>query len=223
MDSVKKNDIINRINDNNKIEISGVVRGEMRFSHRIYGEGFYTFDIAVTRLSEATDIIPVTVSERIADCADIRDGAYVNISGQVRSYNNTQTAKNRLMISVFVREFTDDMPQNRNSVVLNGYICRKPVYRTTPMGREITDMLVAVNRAYNKSDYIPCIVWGRNARYAGKLETGDNIIVSGRIQSRSYQKKTESGAEEKTAYEVSVSKLENIEQNENSEETKTAE
>lgn len=220
MDSSKKNDITgSSINENNRIEISGKVCGEAKFSHRIYGEGFYTFNISVMRLSESEDIIPVTVSERLLDSAEIKDGKTVSIKGQVRSYNNNDSAKNRLMISVFVREFDSDMAENRNMVVLNGYICRTPVYRTTPMGREITDMLIAVNRAYNKSDYIPCIVWGRNARYAGKLSTGDNIIVSGRIQSRKYQKKTENGVEEKTAYEISVSKIEKVEKKDYIDET----
>lgn len=220
MDSSKKDNITgSSINDNNRIEISGIVCGEAKFSHRIYGEGFYSFDISVMRLSESEDIIPVTVSERLLDTAQINEGNRVNIKGQVRSYNNNDSSKNRLMISVFVREFDEDMAENRNMVVLNGYICRTPVYRTTPMGREITDMLIAVNRAYNKSDYIPCIVWGRNARYAGKLNTGDNIIVSGRMQSRKYQKKTENGVEEKTAFEISVSKIEKVEKNDGITET----
>ncbi|MCI1930609.1 MAG: single-stranded DNA-binding protein [Clostridia bacterium] len=224
MDSSKKNNITsNSINDNNRIEISGKVCGEAKFSHRIYGEGFYTFNISVMRLSESEDIIPITVSERLLDSVEIKNGEKVSIKGQVRSYNNNDSTKNRLMISVFVREFDDDMADNRNMVVLNGYICRTPVYRTTPMGREITDMLIAVNRAYNKSDYIPCIVWGRNARYAGKLATGDNIIVSGRMQSRKYQKKTENGIDEKTAYEVSVSKIEKVEKSDNTEETEETE
>ncbi|MCJ7856195.1 single-stranded DNA-binding protein [Lachnospiraceae bacterium NSJ-143] len=197
-------------NENNKIEIAGHIVSECAFSHKIYGEGFYNFDLAVKRLSGSEDIIPITVSERLFDSNDIVIGRNVKIDGQVRSYNSSQGTRSRLVISVFAREIFYESGENENLIELNGFICRKPVYRTTPMGREIADILIAVNRAYNKSDYIPCIVWGRNARYAGKLEVGDNIRISGRIQSRKYQKKTETGTEERTAYEISVSKIERI-------------
>ncbi len=198
-------------NQNNKIEISGIVSSESRFSHKIYGEGFYNFDISVERLSGSADIIPVTISERLFNKDELTVGKEIKIDGQIRSYNSSSESRNRLVISVFAREIYYGEGNNENAVQLNGFICRKPVYRTTPMGREIADILIAVNRAYNKSDYIPCIIWGRNARYAGKLEVGDNIKITGRIQSRKYQKKTENGAEERTAYEISVSKIEKVE------------
>ena len=198
-------------NQNNKIEISGIVSSESRFSHKIYGEGFYNFDISVERLSGSADMIPVTISERLFNKDELTVGKEIKIDGQIRSYNSSSESKNRLVISVFAREIYYGEGNNENAVQLNGFICRKPVYRTTPMGREIADILIAVNRAYNKSDYIPCIIWGRNARYAGKLEVGDNIKITGRIQSRKYQKKTENGAEERTAYEISVSKIEKVE------------
>ena len=198
-------------NQNNKIEISGIVSSESRFSHKIYGEGFYNFDISVERLSGSADMIPVTISERLFNKDELTVGKEIKIDGQIRSYNSSSESRNRLVISVFAREIYYGEGSNKNAVQLNGFICRKPVYRTTPMGREIADILIAVNRAYNKSDYIPCIIWGRNARYAGKLEVGDNIKITGRIQSRKYQKKTENGAEERTAYEISVSKIEKVE------------
>ena len=198
-------------NQNNKIEISGIVSSESRFSHKIYGEGFYNFDISVERLSGSADIIPVTISERLFNKDELTVGKEIKIDGQIRSYNSSSESRNRLVISVFAREIYYGEGNNENAVQLNGFICRKPVYRTTPMGREIADILIAVNRAYNKSDYISCIIWGRNARYAGKLEVGDNIKITGRIQSRKYQKKTENGAEERTAYEISVSKIEKVE------------
>lgn len=200
-------------NENNRIEISGKIYSLCEFSHKVYGEGFYNFNIAVKRLSGSEDIIPITVSERLFDSKDIYIGREIRISGQVRSYNNYSGTRNHLVISVFARELFYDDSKNENITELNGFICRRPVYRTTPMGREIADILVAVNRAYNKSDYIPCIVWGRNARFAGRLEVGDNIKITGRIQSRIYQKKTEEGSVEKTAYEISVSKIEKLNNN----------
>ncbi len=209
---------MDNINENNRIKISGRIESDCVFSHKIYGEGFYNFNIAVKRLSGSEDIIPVTVSERLFDKDDILIGRNIKIDGQVRSYNNCSGLKNKLVISVFARElFYDDISNenNDNVIEINGFICREPIYRVTPMGREITDLLVAVNRAYNKSDYIPCIVWGRNARFAGRLMVGDNIKITGRIQSRKYQKKTAEGIEEKTAYEISVSRIEKITQADN--------
>ena len=201
---------MDNVNENNRIEISGRIESDCVFSHKIYGEGFYNFNIAVKRLSGSEDIIPITVSERLFDKGDILVGRNVKIEGQVRSYNNCTGPKSKLIISVFARELFYDNGENDNKIEINGFICREPVYRVTPMGREITDLLVAVNRAYNKSDYIPCIVWGRNARFAGRLAIGDNIKITERIQSRKYQKKTQDGIEEKTAYEISVSRIEKV-------------
>jgi len=205
-------DIIKDINSNNYITISGKIYSECEFSHTVYGEGFYSFKLSVKRLSGNDDIIPITISERLFNKEDIIVGRNAKIEGQVRSYNDCSGERNRLVISVFAKEIYYDEGDNENHVEFNGFICRKPVYRKTPMGREISDILVAVNRTYNKSDYIPCIIWGRNARYTSNFEVSTKIKVMGRIQSRVYQKKTENGLEEKTAYEISISRIEKIEE-----------
>lgn len=201
-------------NGNNLIDIGGRINSEFTFSHEIYGEGFWRFDVEVGRLSGQSDILPVTVSERIVEREKMTPGRAVRISGQIRSYNNYVEAdrKNKLVLTVFARdvELLADLPHTHpNEVFLDGYLCKPAIYRTTPFGREISDMLIAVNRSYNKSDYIPCIAWGRNARFAGKLQVGDNVRLWGRMQSRIYQKKlSEDNVVEKTAYEVSVAKVE---------------
>ena len=204
-------------NSNNIIDIGGRICSDFVFSHEIYGEGFYRFDVEVFRLSESADVLPVTVSERIIDREIMMPGVHVHINGQIRSYNSYVEAdrRNKLVLTIFAQDIT--LPEvsegtNPNDVFLNGFLCKPPVYRTTPFGREIADLLLAVNRPYNKSDYIPCIAWGRNARFAGKLGVGDNIRIWGRMQSRQYQKRKEDGEVlEKTAYEVSVSKIEVVE------------
>ncbi len=205
---------LNSINsENNKVTIAGQIVSNPDFSHEVYGEKFYIFKIEIKRLSENADIIPVTISEKFFSIVSIEVGKNVLISGQFRSYNNFSAIGNKLLLTVFVRDIEeiDDVDEYTapNNIFLNGYICKEPVYRTTPFGREIADILLAVNRAYNKSDYIPCIAWGRNAKYADSLSVGDNITVWGRVQSRDYQKKiSEEEVENKTAYEVSVSKIE---------------
>lgn len=199
---------------NNHINIAGKICSDFVFSHEVYGEGFYRFEVEIYRLSEATDILPVTISERIIDRARLPVGTIVQITGQIRSYNNYVEVdrKNKLVLTIFARDIEvleGPIEINPNDIYLNGFICKPPVYRTTPFGREIADLLIAVNRSYNKSDYIPCIAWGRNARFAGKLMVGENIRLWGRMQSRQYQKRRENGEVlEKTAYEVSVSKIE---------------
>lgn len=199
--------------DNNIVTVIGKIKSGCTFSHEVYGEGFYTFTVLANRLSENYDELPITVSERLINKDDILPDKFVAIKGQLRSYNSFSDMRNKLVLTVFAREIElfDALPDgNSNVIELNGYICKTPIYRQTPFGREITDVLVAVNRAYNKSDYIPCIAWGRNARFVGKLNVGDNIRVFGRIQSRQYQKKTEDKTEEKIAYEVSLSRIELI-------------
>lgn len=193
---------------NNKVYIYGEIVSEAVFSHEVYGEGFYEFYVRVMRLSGQADILPVTVSERIMT-EEMKVGGYICALGQFRSYNKVDGAKSRLMLTVFVRELLEAPPvKNPNSIVLSGYICKPPVYRTTPFNREIADLLVAVNRSYNKSDYIPAIAWGRNARFVRNLAVGDKIALSGRIQSREYQKKQpDESFVSMTAYEVSISKL----------------
>ncbi|HEY9059519.1 MAG TPA: single-stranded DNA-binding protein [Pseudobacteroides sp.] len=205
--------MVGNIIENNMVTISGTIVTNLEFSHEVYGEGFYYFMLDVPRLSESYDRIPVTVSERLTSKQKLEIGKVVEIEGQFRSYNSYNNEGNRLVLTVFAREiiFLEDEKRikNPNQIFLNGYICKKPIYRMTPFGREITDILLAVNRHYNKSDYIPCITWGRNARFSESLTIGDNIKVWGRIQSRSYQKKQESGdALTKVAYEISVSKME---------------
>jgi len=199
----------------NKIGLFGKIASDCVFSHDVFGEGFYTFDLEVSRLSEASDILPCTISERIMDKEKFTPGQEISISGQIRSYNSyiEEEKRSRLVLTVFARDYEmDDLvvaATNPNEVFLDGYICKPPIYRTTPFGREIADLLIAVNRSYNKSDYIPCIVWGRNARFGSKLTVGSRIRINGRMQSRGYQKKRDDGEVlEKVAYEVSVSKLE---------------
>lgn len=194
---------------NNKVFISGEIVSEAVFSHEVYGEGFYEFFVRVLRLSGQADILPVTVSERLIEDGALRIGKQLCALGQFRSYNKIENGKSRLMLTVFIRELLqENVGKNPNSILLSGYICKPPVYRTTPFNREIADVLVAVNRAYNKSDYIPCIAWGRNARFVKNLNVGDRVAISGRIQSREYQKKlSETEVKTMTAYEVSVSKL----------------
>lgn len=200
-------------NSNNEVQLIGTVDSQLQFSHEVYGEGFYSFAIKVLRLSDISDRINVTVSERLIRDLPLEMGDEIAVAGQFRSYNNYSQEGNRLILTVFARDVRqmDELlaGQNPNYIFLNGFLCKAPIYRTTPFGREITDLLVAVNRAYNKSDYIPCIAWGRNARFSSTLPVGENIRIWGRIQSREYQKKlSEDEVITKTAFEVSISKME---------------
>lgn len=200
--------------ENNCTSLSGKISSKPEFSHEIYGEGFYLVKVEVSRLSDTYDNIPVMFSERLLPIEEFTPGRLVTVEGQFRSYNNyNNESSHKLMLTVFARDIVlmevSDEVKVPNSIFLNGFICKKPIYRTTPFGREIADILLAVNRAYNKSDYIPCIAWGRNARFASHFEVGDNIKVWGRIQSRQYQKKFQDGTvEDRTAFEVSISKME---------------
>ena len=202
-----------KIIENNQVSIMGKVASGFTFSHQAYGEGSYLVDVLANRLSDSEDRIPLMVSERLVDVTQDYEGEYIMVQGQFRSYNRHEEKKNRLVLSVFVRELTfveeaDDSIKT-NQIFLDGYICKPPVYRKTPLGREIADLLLAVNRPYGKSDYIPCICWGRNARYASAFEVGGHVLIWGRIQSREYIKKLgENETEKRVAYEVSVSKLE---------------
>ena len=198
--------------NNNRVFLTGKVTKEATFSHEVFGEGFYEIMLEVPRLSMQTDILPVTISERLLSCHDASVGATISVVGQFRSYNKLEQERSRLMLTVFARDISEveDEP-NPNVIELEGYICKPPLYRTTPFKREICDILLAVNRAYNKSDYIPCIAWGRNARYVNGLSVGDRIAVQGRIQSREYQKTSEDGSQmTKTAYEVSISRVTSV-------------
>lgn len=212
---------MNRERENNKVALSGEIVRNFEFSHEFYGEGFYTAMLASERLSGAEDTIPIMVSERIVDVKADWEGRFVEVSGQFRSYNKHDGARNHLELSVFAREFEDVTEErdfgleDENIISLDGYICKEPKYRKTPLGREIADILLAVNRPYGKSDYIPCIAWGRNARFASGLEVGTRMQVEGRIQSREYVKRTsETESETRVAYEVSISKIETVEETE---------
>lgn len=198
---------------NNKIYLEGTVASELSFSHEMYGEGFYNFQVEVMRLSDTTDLLNVTVSERLITNLDLSIGSDIIVDGQLRSYNKFVDGSNRLILTVFARNIEPcaERSKNPNEIFLDGFICKEPVYRTTPFGREIADVLLAVNRAYNKSDYIPTIAWGRNSRFCQTLEVGDNIRVWGRLQSREYQKKvSDTEVINKIAYEVSISKMEKV-------------
>ena len=194
---------------NNKVYLSGQIVSEPVFSHEVYGEGFYELQLAVNRLSEQKDVLPVTISERLISFHNLRVGSNITLLGQFRSYNKLLDQKSKLMLTVFVRELVPyDEGKNPNIIELKGYICKPPIYRTTPFNREICDILLAVNRSYNKSDYLPTIAWGRNARFVKNLSVGEHVSISGRIQSREYQKKLdENNVITKVAYEVSVSKI----------------
>lgn len=204
-----------KIIENNQVSVMGKIASQFTFSHQVFGEGFYTVDLLVKRLSDSEDLIPLMVSERLLDVTQDYEGEYIQVEGQFRSYNRHDEKKNRLVLSVFVRELSfveeEDDSIKTNQIFLDGYICKPPVYRKTPLGREIADLLIAVNRSYGKSDYIPCICWGRNARYASAFTVGGHILIWGRIQSREYMKRlNETEAEKRIAYEVSVSKLEYV-------------
>ena len=211
--------------ENNYLTLVGKVTGEKEFSHEIYGERFYIFKLGIPRLSGNQDIIPITISERLIGEDTLSEGKKLLVKGQFRSYNSYENEKNRLILTVFAKDVMEveekEEEENEmvrkdtitNEVVLIGYLCKKPIYRQTPFGREISDILLAVNRAYNKSDYIPCISWGRNARFCQNLEVGSQVKVVGRVQSRTYEKKYEDGTvQTRVAYEVSVGSLEVIEE-----------
>ena len=202
--------------ENNQVSMMGEIVSEFQFSHEVFGEGFYMVELAVNRLSNYSDYIPLMISERLIDTEQDYTGQLIRVSGQFRSYNRHEEKKNRLVLSVFVREleFLDEIDENEktNQIFLDGYICKEPIYRKTPLGREIADVLLAVNRSYGKSDYISCICWGRNARFASGFTVGSHIQIVGRVQSREYVKRIdEENVEHRVAYEVSVSKVDLLE------------
>ena len=213
--------------ENNHLVLVGKVTSDKKFSHEIYGESFYIFDLEVARLSGNSDIIPITISERLILEKELEIGDKVAIEGQFRSYNSYENEKNRLILTVFAKDIkylSEEDEENSsekvsNEVTLIGYICKKTIYRQTPFGREISDILLAVNRAYNKSDYIPAIAWGRNARFCQNIEVGTKVKITGRVQSRNYEKKFEDGTTQtRTAYEVSISSLEIVNEEEENKE-----
>ena len=223
--------MITNYSDNNHLLLMGKITSDKKFSNEIYGESFYVFDLEVARLSGNSDIIPITISERLITTEELAIGKKVLIEGQFRSYNSYENEKNRLVLTVFAKDIkfeedeeaeTEESEKEEkvsNEVVLTGYICKKPIYRQTPFGREISDILLAVNRAYNKSDYIPAIAWGRNARFCQNIEVGTKVRITGRVQSRNYEKKLEDGTTQtRVAYEVSIGSLEIINEEEDKKE-----
>ena len=225
--------MVTNILENNHLVLIGKVCSEKTFSHEIYGEKFYMFGLEVPRLSKAVDVIPITVSERLITNIDIEIGKELAIEGQFRSYNSYENEKNRLILTVFAKDISEvedeelseeeEKKKVSNEVTLIGYVCKKPIYRQTPFDREIADILLAVNRAYNKSDYIPCIAWGRNARFCQNIEVGTEVKILGRVQSRKYEKKFEDGTSEtRVAYEVSISSMEIIDKKEDEKEVEAA-
>jgi len=219
--------VVTNLLENNHLVLVGKVTSDKTYSHEIYGEKFYIFDLEVPRLSKAIDVIPITVSERLLTNLNLEIGKKLAVEGQFRSYNSYQNERNKLILTVFAKDIIEVVDNEEeqedeekketvtNEVVLSGYVCKKPIYRQTPFDREIADLLLAVNRAYNKSDYIPCIAWGRNARFCQNLEVGTEVKIVGRVQSRKYEKKFEDGTSEvRVAYEVSISSMEIIDKNE---------
>ena len=225
--------MVTNLLENNHLVLVGKVASDKSYSHEIYGEKFYIFDLEVPRLSKAVDVIPITISERLLTSCNLEIGRKVSIEGQFRSYNSYQNEKNKLILTVFakdineVEENDEEDEENKevvtNEVILSGYVCKKPIYRQTPFDREISDLLLAVNRAYNKSDYIPCIAWGRNARFCQNMEVGTELRIVGRVQSRKYEKKFEDGTSEtRVAYEVSISSMEIVDKDKNEEQNEDA-
>ena len=202
---------MSRLIENNKVRIVGEIVGQFEYSHEVFGENFYIGQLKIERTSGILDFIPIMVSDRMVDVSADWNGIFVEVEGSFRSYNKKDEEKRKLLLSVFVRDFNqlENASYNDNDVELDGYICKEVIYRKTPLGREVADLLIAVNRPYGKSDYIPCIAWGRNAVHSAELEVGTRIKLYGRIQSREYAKRiSDTETETRTAYEVSISKLE---------------
>lgn len=193
-------------NENNAAMVAGVVATEPK-KYDCCGEMFYTFDLSVMRMSGAIDLIPVNMP--VVICEELNFGDRISLVGQVRTYNRVVDGKSRLFVVFFALE-TADYTDYINEIELTGFFCKPPVHRTTPLGRDICDVQIAVNRDRQKSDYIPLIIWGRTARLIARLDVGAHVNVKGRLQSRVYQKQTEQGVIEKTAYEVSVSRISEV-------------
>lgn len=197
--------------ENNFISLQGTVEGDVSYSHSVLDEDFYKFKLNVSRLSGVVDSLPVTVPKRLLDTVSLNDGDNISLTGQLRSYNKYLDNRTRLIITAFAKSIEEEKEEeNPNNVVLNGYVCKEPTYRKTPFGREITDVIIAVNRAFNRSDYIPTICWGKNALYCRDLPIGTNVLIKGRLQSREYTKRNGEDFEVRTAYEVSVGEIEEI-------------
>lgn len=196
----------------NQVTICGTISSKPTFNHEVYTEKFYNFNVEIKRLSENTDTIRCVISDRLVDVSKFDEGSQVKITGKLRTFNEKkENEKVSLQVYVFVDSIEEiEEIKTINSVYLDGFVCKKPTYRQTLSGREIADILVAVNRPYGKSDYIPCICWGRDARYvSNEVEVGQPIRIKGRIQSREYIKKiSDTESITRTAYEVSASVVE---------------
>ena len=201
---------MNTLKESNKVTLSGIISSDFRFSHEVFGEKFYLVDFDVKRKSDATDTVPLMISERLIDVTYDYKGCPAKVVGALRSYNVHDNGRTHLKIYVFVQDISEvfDDREDENNVSIIGFICKEPIYRKTPLGREVADVMIAINRPYGKSDYIPCLAWGRNAGYMSKLEVGTQLSLDGRIQSRIYDKRLENGEHElRTAYEVSLSRF----------------
>ena len=204
------------LNESNAVHLQGIIIGQGKLSHETHGENFYEYKLKVNRKSGAVDILPVLISERLID-RPLNEGDLVSINGQMRSYNQIignvdGKLKTKLILNIFAVDFVMPVAENLmnpNTIKLKGYLCKQPVLRETSLTKkEVCDVLIAVNRQYNKSDYIPCLAWGRNAKYLSRFKVGDEIKIEGRIQSREYVKKiSETESETRIAYEVSIANI----------------
>ena len=188
----------------NQAAIRGSLLELPQFSHENHGNRFYRFVLEVPRLSGAVDHLPVIAREEVLNQMDLSGGERIEVRGQVRSFNNHSPTGQRLLIFVFASSVQTSREEPCNEILLTGAICKAPVYRWTPLGREICDVMLAVPRSYRRSDYLPCILWGRTAQALSQCATGDTIRLTGRLQSRLYRKATEEGVELRTAYEISA-------------------
>lgn len=195
------------IQNDNVVELVGEVREAPKFSHRCFDEDFYQFTLCCKRFSGTDDLIPILISNRTFNVKGIQSGMRLYIQGQIRTYNLHSEDSSKVKLNVFVIDIDETVYPDMNNVYLGGYLCKKPVFRVTPLGREIADVLIATNRQGGKSSYIPLVIWGRNARYVSTWDVGDYISVEGRIQSRTYKKTHKGETEIKTTYEISVVRL----------------
>ena len=196
----------------NTITLRGSLDGLPQFSHENHGLRFCRFTMEVSRLSGAIDLLPVVAEERLLGCIDPTAGEMLTVTGQIRSHNQRVEGVRRLMIFVFAATITVEDGDPINDVILEGPLCREPVFRRTPLGREICDAMLAVPRAFHRADYLPCILWGRTAQEVSQCHVRDRIRIYGRLQSRIYTKLTEDGPIDRTAYEISALTAEVLQQ-----------
>ncbi|MBO5322638.1 MAG: single-stranded DNA-binding protein [Oscillospiraceae bacterium] len=189
---------------NNQITLRGTLATLPEFSHENHGRRFYRFYLEVPRLSGAVDMLPVVAEEHVLNEMDLSGGEMLTVTGQVRTHNSRTDGVRRLLIFVYAMRIEAEDGEPINDVQLDGLICKEPVYRRTPLGREICDVMLAVPRGFHRADYLPCILWGRTAQEIAQLDVRDGVRIVGRLQSRVYTKVTEEGPQERTAYEISA-------------------